>query len=645
MGLWRNDMKIHFEKLPDTLDEGISELADILDIRITEGEGIKIQVIQALGPIRVSLQDGEGLIRYQETIHFYRALGVFLEQARKEAHFDITEKPNFDFNGTMLDVSRNGVLKVPVIKQFIRYMALMGLNGLMMYTEDIYEVDEQPYFGYMRGRYTASEMKECDDYADLFGIEMIPCIQTLGHLQQALKWGYAADIKDHADILLAGEPKTYAFIEQMITSASSMFRSKRIHIGMDEAFQVGLGKYLKLNGMQDRFQIMNDHVSQVLAITERLGLKPMIWSDMYFNLLANDYQGALYNVDADFSDDNMSRIPRGVQFVYWDYGRRDEEGYERIFEKHLKLGSKPIFAGGIHMWNSISPNNGKTWMTSQPALRAAKSKGIREVIATAWGDNGNETNHLVILAGLQLFAEHGYGDIVNDDHLARRLATCTGMDLFDSLNALKEMDEVPGVSEGNHWMANPSKYLLWQDPLLGLLDKHVEGEAESVLPEHYTKLEKKWRQNKEHFSAPFSQLFEFYQKLASVLVIKSTLGVTLRKLYHAGDKTKLAEFAGAMDSPMSILKLRIEELRISHRRLWMSTYKPFGWEVLDLRYGGLFARISSAQDRIADYVEGHIDQIEELEAERLLFDQNGLTDKPLEVNVSYQAAVTANCYI
>lgn len=638
-------MKIHFDNLPGKLLEGISELSEILDIRITEGEGLQIRAIQAKGPIQVSLKDGQGTIRYQETIHFFRAMGVFLEQARERAQFELTEEPKFDFNGTMLDVSRNGVLKVPVIKQFIRYMALMGLNGLMMYTEDTYEVEEQPYFGYMRGRYTASEMKECDDYAELFGIEMIPCIQTLGHLQQALKWGYAADIKDHPDILLAGEPKTYAFIEQMITAASGMFRSKRIHIGMDEAFQVGLGKYLKLNGHQDRFQIMNDHVSRVLAITERLGLQPMIWSDMYFNLLANDYQGALYNVDADFSDDNMSRIPKGVQFVYWDYGRRDEQGYERLYEKHMKLGSKPIFAGGIHMWNSISPNNGKTWMTSHPALRAAKTKGIREVIATAWGDNGNETNHLVVLAGLQLFAEHGYGDDISDELLGRRLAACTGIDLFGSLNALKYMDEVPGVSEGNHWMANPSKYLLWQDPLLGLLDKHVEGEAESVLPGHYAELEKQWRHCKEQFPAPFSRLYDFYEKLASALIIKSTLGVTLRRLYQSGEKELLAEFANAAASPLSALKQRIETLRISHRALWMDTYKPFGWEVLDLRYGGLLARISSTRDRLADYVEGRIEEIEELEVDRLLFDQNGLTDKPLEVNVTYQAAVTASCFL
>ena len=35
----------------------------------------------------------------------------------------------------------------------------------MLYTEDTYEVDGQPYFGYMRGRYSKEEMKEIDDFA------------------------------------------------------------------------------------------------------------------------------------------------------------------------------------------------------------------------------------------------------------------------------------------------------------------------------------------------------------------------------------------------------------------------------------------------------------------------------------------------
>jgi len=631
-------MKLHFHGLTEELAQGVSEIADILGIEL-ESDGIAIQITQGEGPLTVSRHGDSGSIHYQNKIHFYRALGLFAEHAREKQEFEVSEAPRFDFNGTMLDVSRNGVMRVETIKQFIRYMAVMGLNGLMMYTEDTYEIEELPYFGYMRGRYTMEELRECDDYADLFGIEMIACIQTLGHLHHALKWGYAGPIKDHNDILLPGEPKTYAFIEQMIRTAAQTFRSRRIHIGMDEAFQVGLGRYLREHGFRDRFEIMNEHVSEVLAITNRFGLRPMIWSDMYFNLLANDYQGHLYNVNADFSEENMDKIPDGVEFVFWDYGRGDEEGYEKIYDMHLKFGSQPIFAGGIHMWNSIAPNYGKTWTTSHPALRAAKNKGLKEVFATAWGDNGNETNHLVILAGLQLFAEHGYGDAVDDVTLAKRLKTCTGLDLFEPLVSLKYMDEIPGVDEGNHWMANPSKFLLWQDLMTGLFDAHITSDTESMLPAYYGKMEQKWHECKEGMPAPFDALFQTYEKLAAVLSVKSTLGVRIKRSYDEGRTEELQSIVG---TELPELIHRVEALRLAHRQTWMQTYKAFGWEVLDIRYGGLKARIQSAGDRITDYVEGRVKALEELEAERLIFDQNGVPTAPLNVNASYQGTVTAN---
>lgn len=631
-------MKVHFHGLTEELVQGVSEVAEMLGFRI-QNDGIAIKVSQCEGPLTVSRHGGSGSIQYQNKIHFYRALGLFAEHARLKQDFEISERPRFDFNGTMLDVSRNGVMRVETIKQFIRYMAVMGLNGLMMYTEDTYEIEDLPYFGYMRGRYTMEELRECDDYADMFGIEMIACIQTLGHLHHALKWNYAGGIKDHPDILLPGEPNTYAFIDQMIRTAAQTFRSKRIHIGMDEAFQVGLGRYLRERGFRDRFELMNEHVSEVLEITNKYGLQPMIWSDMYFNLLANDYQGHLYNVNADFSDANMDKIPEGVSFVFWDYGRGDEEGYEKIYDMHLKFGSQPIFAGGIHMWNSMAPNYGKTWTTSHPALRAAKNKGLTEVFATAWGDNGNENNHLVILAGLQLFAEHGYGDEVDDDHLARRLKACTGLDLFESLISLKYMDEIPGVDEGNHWMANPSKYLLWQDLLTGLFDAHIEPDTEAMLPAYYSEMEEKWRISKEGMSAPFDALFDTYEKLSAVLSVKSILGVRIKRSYDDGRIEELKTIAG---TELPELIHRVEELRLAHRKTWMQTYKAFGWEVLDIRYGGLKARIQSAGDRIADYVDGRVQVLEELEVKRLIFDQTGVPTAPLNVNASYQGIVTAN---
>ncbi|OAB32062.1 glycoside hydrolase [Paenibacillus macquariensis subsp. defensor] len=630
-------MRVYFKGLTTSMAQGVAQLADMLGLQIDPG-GLVIEVIQEDGPLSVSCSGGQGVIHYQNKIHFYRALGLFIEHTKLGDSFEVTEQPRFDFNGTMLDVSRNGVMRVNTIKQFIRYMAVMGLNGLMMYTEDTYEIEELPYFGYMRGRYTMEELRELDDYADMFGIEMIACIQTLGHLHHALKWDYAGQIKDHHDILLPGEPKTYEFIEQMITTAAKTFRSKRIHIGMDEAFQVGLGRYLREHGFRDRFEIMNDHVGKVLAMTTKLGLHPMIWSDMYFNLLANDYQGHLYNVNADFSDDNMDQIPDGMQFVYWDYGKGDEAGYEKIYDMHLKFGSLPIFAGGIHMWNSIAPNYGKTWTTSHPALRAAKNKGLKEVFSTAWGDNGNETNHYVILAGLQLFAEHGYGDEVNDERLGQRLKACTGLDLFDPLVSLKYMDEIPGVDEGNHWMANPSKFLLWQDLMMGLFDGHIDEDNEKVIPRYYADLAQKWRSYKEAMPAPFDSLFETYEKLAGVLAMKATLGIRIKRSY---DERQMDQLTNIVNTELPELYRHVEALRVAHRRMWMITYKAFGWEVLDIRYGGLMARIQSTGDRIMDYVGGQVEELEELEVQRLIFDQNGVPTAPLNVNASYQVIVTA----
>ena len=57
--------------------------------------------------------------------------------------------------GVMLDMSRNAVMTVENVKKYIDNLSKMGFNTLLLYIEDTYEVKNEPYFGYMRGRYTA----------------------------------------------------------------------------------------------------------------------------------------------------------------------------------------------------------------------------------------------------------------------------------------------------------------------------------------------------------------------------------------------------------------------------------------------------------------------------------------------------------
>ena len=86
--------------------------------------------------------------------------------------------------GTMLDCSRNAVPNIRSLKKWIDLTAGLGYNALLLYTEDTYEVPGEPYFGYMRGRFTQDELREADRYALSRGMTLIPCIQVLAHLNQ-----------------------------------------------------------------------------------------------------------------------------------------------------------------------------------------------------------------------------------------------------------------------------------------------------------------------------------------------------------------------------------------------------------------------------------------------------------------------------
>lgn len=67
--------------------------------------------------------------------------------------------------GTMLDCSRNAVPNLHALKKWVDLTASLGYNTLLLYTEDTYEVPDEPYFGYMRGRYSQAELRELDAYA------------------------------------------------------------------------------------------------------------------------------------------------------------------------------------------------------------------------------------------------------------------------------------------------------------------------------------------------------------------------------------------------------------------------------------------------------------------------------------------------
>ena len=553
-------------------------------------------------PLSVNI-DGDGntaTVRYSEKSHAFRALGRLLGDAGKTpASFQ--ETPQFDLLGAMIDVSRNGVLRVDAAQFFLRRMALMGLNMCLLYAEDTYEVPGEPFFGYLRGRYTFEELRGLDDYAHNLGIEMFPCIQALGHLEQILKWPAYRDYQDSPGVLLADEERTYVLLEKMITAASKPFRSKRIHLGMDEAHGIGAGRYKQRHGEKRPFDILNSHLARAREICAKLGLRPMIWSDMYFRLGSknNDYYDKEWSIPPEVVRD----IPKDVELVYWDYYHVEQSFYEEWIDRHRKLGSEPLMAGGVWSWNRFWAALPWSLASTEACVKACKVKQLRQIFVTMWGDDGMECDLHSTLPGIQYFAEHGFAEHVDPELLrANFYGTCEGR--FDDWVKASEIDAIPALKNQNP--GNWSKWLLWQDPLL-----NVAAPSFGTLSfrKHFTALARTLDAAAKKGGA--SDRLKFPAQYARTLALKSDLHAELAAAYKKRNRKKLGAIA---KGTVALLRREVESLWKAHREVWMGTFKPFGWEVIECRYGGLLARLETLQDRLNAYAKGKLDAIPELDA-------------------------------
>ena len=518
--------------------------------------------------------------------------------------------------GLMVDCSRNAVMNPTALKRFVKVISTLGYDTLMLYTEDTYEVNGEPYFGHQRGRYSKAELKEADAFCRENGIELIPCIQTLAHLNAMFKWvnRYGA-INDTADILLADDDRTYELIDKIFATLSECFTTRKIHIGMDEAYMVGLGKYRDKHGDTDRFEIINRHLHKVCDMADKYGFKPMIWSDMFCKLAVSSSD---YYSTADLEAiRKKANLPENLTLVYWDYYSTDYNRYSNMIEKNKAFGRPIAFAGGAWTWKGFAPDNQFSFDTTLPAIGACREEGINDIFITMWGDNGGECSRFAVLPALCYTAELLKGNENMSDAKAR-LKTVTGME-FDDFMLLDRLDN---PTERLNY--NASKYLLYSDPFMGVYDSRVTEGVNGYYKELYKKLSAVQAMD------DYKPMFDSAAALADVLSVKAELGVKTRAAYLAGDNKTLKDIA-ENDYTAAIDKLKA--FYIAFRRLWLYENKPHGFDVQDIRLGGLIMRLESCRERILSYCEDKSNTIPELSEPVLENDRSKSWDNIVTANV------------
>ncbi len=572
-------------------------MTDIQIIKLAEQCLLKpfddVAVIENNG-VLVEISNGKRMIGGANAPQKLRALSL-LSLYEGEDLLSLREKPRFENLGVMLDMSRGGVMRVEAVKEFINRLALYGANELLLYTEDTYTLEDYPHFGYLRGAYTDKELIEIDEYAASLDIEVVPCIQTLGHMEQYLSWGVeTAKIRDTGGVLLCDSEDTYRFIEAEISKMRKVFRGKRIHIGMDEATDVGLGQYLKKNGFTDRGELMKRHLQRVLDICRKYDFKAMMWSDMFFRLESPTDEYYCYNWDYRFSDKALEKIP-DVEMVYWDYYNDFEGAYQNMVRLHKELEKPIVFAGGIWVWNGFLPDHNRTEKSMMPALKVCRESKVCNVIATMWGDNGCETDYFRGLIDFAFFSEFCYSESEPEkDTILRMGELISG----ESMKARKEIAKFHSLTESS------GKGLIWGDPFYNLTGLDF---AETKHSEIYSQAAQ----------SPALSGDEYAILIFKIAARKAQIYANLQREYLDG-----ADISGYIVQFGQLIAdyTRLFEV---HREIWMRINKPFGFERIEARYHATIGRLISEKEILTQYTDGMIPAVEELEYTPLYTENRG----------------------
>lgn len=219
---------------------------------------------------------------------------------------------------------------------------------------------------------------------------------------------------------------------------------------------------------------------------------------------------------------------------------------------------------------------------------------------------------MAALPTIQMFAEDCYENNNEDAFVAGRFATCVGASYEDFL-LLDTPNFTPGNKAPGCGSRNPSKYLLHQDVLMGLFDQHVDPDT---FPAHFAERAQVLAEAGQRNLA-WQYLFDSLSALCHVLEAKCDVGIRLKAAYDAADKAEMARIA---DEVIPEIQKRLAAYIALYHKQWLQDNKPFGIDVLDVRFGGIERRLLTASERIHAYLDGEVDSLPELEQTRLRYD-------------------------
>lgn len=292
---------------------------------------------------------------------------------------------NFPVRGVLLDVSRGKVPRMATLRRLVDVLARLDYNHLELYFEHAFA-----YRGHAEVRrnfraYTAAEMRTLDRSCAARGIELVPCQNSLGHMERWLEepryrtlaerpqggaplpWG---GTRAWPSALSLSDPRVFDLLAELYAQLLPNFSSRQFNACCDEVFDLSPGSR-SWQSEQQAHELYLSFLRRVQRLARAQGkTRLLFWADML-----------------DRHPECLAGFPRGATALEWGY-EADHPFAERC--ANFARAKIPFWVSpGTSTWRSIAGRTTNMKANILSAVRAGREFGARGFLLTDWGDEGH----------------------------------------------------------------------------------------------------------------------------------------------------------------------------------------------------------------------------------------------------------------
>lgn len=294
---------------------------------------------------------------------------------------EIKDEPDFAFRGFSNDISRGRVNKLERLKRLADTLAYFKSNALMLYVEDAFAFRELEGIVPAHRALNAEEIVELDEYCRDRFIDLVPTMNTFGHLYSLLqseKYNHLAELEGHTatmDYWMERQwhhtidvynPESIELIGSMIDQYLPLFSSKYFNICCDETLDLCAGK----NAGRDKGEAFFHHVDRLIAKVKSHGKTVMMYGD---EVMAKP-------------ELSKEHLPSDVVIINWCYRKSVNEWIPKFFHD---IGFDQIVTPGVSSWEYFVEDIDTSVGNISEFAAHGKKYGAAGVLNTSWGDFGS----------------------------------------------------------------------------------------------------------------------------------------------------------------------------------------------------------------------------------------------------------------